>query len=455
MRGAAISQINDALRPGQRVLMTSRTQEYSDAVRPSGAEETTLRGAAAIQLDPLDAETVGHYLQADAGGPAARARWEPIIALLGSNAPVAQALTTPLMAALARTIYNPRPNERIGELQHPVELCGPGMNTRALVEEHLFDAFLPAAYRRYQSGYWTSAQARTWLVFLAQLLEYRYNSPNLLWWQLGRDSRFWRLKVCGGLTAGVVVALLCRFLFDFKILSIGFLGLAPVISGMVSAMAKSPRDPSRRIHFGFRKFGSVFFGYAAMAFACYIVLAGIIDTENLDYLNHWPGSSILSGSFVVVFGTLFVVSLVVGISGLPDEIRSGASPVAVFRRDRRATAVLAVVGITGAIALFIMLTIPFTFAGQDLSVCLIAGAILGLSFGLIAVPLLCVTKSAWPSYKLACMNFALHKQLPWRLMEFLDDAHRRGVLRQLGTVYQFRHIELQRRLASEGSRTAP
>jgi hypothetical protein len=32
-------------------------------------------------------------------------------------------------------------------------------------------------------------------------------------------------------------------------------------------------------------------------------------------------------------------------------------------------------------------------------------------------------------------------------MSFLADAHQRGVLRQAGAVYQFRHVELQRRLA--------
>jgi hypothetical protein len=32
-------------------------------------------------------------------------------------------------------------------------------------------------------------------------------------------------------------------------------------------------------------------------------------------------------------------------------------------------------------------------------------------------------------------------------MSFLIDAHERGVLRQIGTVYQFRHIRLQERLS--------
>ena len=38
--------------------------------------------------------------------------------------------------------------------------------------------------------------------------------------------------------------------------------------------------------------------------------------------------------------------------------------------------------------------------------------------------------------------------LPWPLMAFLADAHQRGVLRQTGATYQFRHLEPQRRLAT-------
>ncbi|MEU4668642.1 hypothetical protein AB0F91_11870 [Amycolatopsis sp. NPDC023774] len=39
------------------------------------------------------------------------------------------------------------------------------------------------------------------------------------------------------------------------------------------------------------------------------------------------------------------------------------------------------------------------------------------------------------------------------LVERVDraDAHRRGVLRQVGAVYQFRHARLQERLADAGS----
>jgi hypothetical protein len=33
-------------------------------------------------------------------------------------------------------------------------------------------------------------------------------------------------------------------------------------------------------------------------------------------------------------------------------------------------------------------------------------------------------------------------------LAFIEDAHRRGVFRQSGAVYQFRHRDLQRRLAA-------
>jgi hypothetical protein len=72
----------------------------------------------------------------------------------------------------------------------------------------------------------------------------------------------------------------------------------------------------------------------------------------------------------------------------------------------------------------------------------------GLAIGLVLGFVLSVAETAWPAYMLARGWLALRRQLPWSLMDFLADAHRRGVLRQSGAVYQFRHIELQHRLAT-------
>jgi hypothetical protein len=48
--------------------------------------------------------------------------------------------------------------------------------------------------------------------------------------------------------------------------------------------------------------------------------------------------------------------------------------------------------------------------------------------------------SSTPSLRLL---LPLSGELPWRTRAFLRDAHERGVLRQSGAFYQFRHILLQ------------
>ena len=199
---AAISRINDALRPGEPLVVTCRAEQYRDVIKPqSGPTATpairrhghrrhrhdvirppsglaaTLRGAAAIQLRPLDPSDVTSYLRHDAATPGAAARWDPVLATLGTQAPVGEALTTPLMAGLARAIYNPRPGEQPGDLRDPAELCSPALADRAAVEALLFDAFIPAAYRPPTTGRWTVRQAESWLVFLARHLERTIRGP--------------------------------------------------------------------------------------------------------------------------------------------------------------------------------------------------------------------------------------------------------------------------------------
>jgi hypothetical protein len=56
-------------------------------------------------------------------------------------------------------------------------------------------------------------------------------------------------------------------------------------------------------------------------------------------------------------------------------------------------------------------------------------------------------------YVLAARWLAGTGRLPWRLMTFLDDAYRLGLLRVVGPAYQFRHAELQDHLAD--SRPTP
>ena len=188
VRGPAIARINDALGAGQVTVLTCRTPEFRQAVSPPGRPQVRLRGAAAVQLNPLSAETVGAYLVADAGGPDADARWAPVLEALGGGTPVAEALTTPLMVGLARAIYNPRPDELLTGLRDPAELCDPALSDRVAVEAHLLEAFIPACYRAAER--WTAGQAMAWLTFLAHHLEATIGGPDLAWWLLRQSTPF-------------------------------------------------------------------------------------------------------------------------------------------------------------------------------------------------------------------------------------------------------------------------
>ena len=371
VRGSAISRINDMLRPGERLVVTCRSQQYRDAVRPLDGAEVTLRAAAAVQLRPLDAGTVRNYLCDDAAGPVARARWEPVLKVLGTKAPAGQALGTPLMVGLARTVYNPRAGERAVALRDPAELCNPDLADQTAVESLLFDAFIPAAYRDQRPGRWRMQDVERWLAFLARHLEQVIGSPDLAWWELP--------------------------------------GSLPALETYVDAEAEAQ---------------------AALA------AATVAET---------PVTVTIPGALI---GTLF------GEMDAPD-IRSAASPVAVLRRARRSAiigGVLAAVAAALLSGLAIGAIVGFIFGGGygvAVLAAVAAGVMTGIFTGFVV--------SVWPWYGVARIWLALHHRLPWSLMSFLVDAHKRGVLRQAGAVYQFRHIELQHRLATRptNSTTVP
>jgi hypothetical protein len=69
--------------------------------------------------------------------------------------------------------------------------------------------------------------------------------------------------------------------------------------------------------------------------------------------------------------------------------------------------------------------------------------IIGLTVGLTLA-----AQTAHSAFLVARVRLAADGVLPLRLMAFLREAHRLGVLRQVGATYQFRHARLQDRLAS-------
>ncbi|WIX78338.1 hypothetical protein QRX50_44440 [Amycolatopsis carbonis] len=85
--------------------------------------------------------------------------------------------------------------------------------------------------------------------------------------------------------------------------------------------------------------------------------------------------------------------------------------------------------------------LPATSAVQAV----VGGGLFGLSVGVSV----CLAR-AWGAFAFTRLWLASRGRIPWEFMAFLADAHRRGVLRQVGEVYQFRHARLQERLADAG-----
>jgi hypothetical protein len=117
----------------------------------------------------------------------------------------------------------------------------------------------------------------------------------------------------------------------------------------------------------------------------------------------------------------------------PDsDLTDAPGPDQLFRTDRR-------VALTRALVVGVpTFSLALTLTGTD-AMLAVAGAAWAT-----AMTLLC-SASTWLT--VATVPLALAGQMPWRPMRFLRDAHVRGVLRQVGGVYEFRHKLLAEHLA--------
>ena len=203
-RRKVIARLNDVLAlpdcPPQ-LLLTCRTDEYRDTVGGYSRGWTPLRGAAAIELQPLDADHVEAYLTDNGRDP----RWASVVKELRESAgALGQALRTPLYVSLAAAIYNPHPDD-------PAELGDNIPDPRELrvypdaraIEDHLLDRFLPAAYRADPER---AEQAEGRLGFLADHMS-RNKETSLQWWTLHRLAPSGLVPAVAGVAGGIVIFL--------------------------------------------------------------------------------------------------------------------------------------------------------------------------------------------------------------------------------------------------------
>jgi hypothetical protein len=146
--------------------------------------------------------------------------------------------------------------------------------------------------------------------------------------------------------------------------------------------------------------------------------------------------------FGVEFG--IVSALAVGLANafIDPGNTSSPSPATSWHDDQKHSITIAlVVGLVFALAIGLRSGLEFG---------IVAGLVFGFVSGLVAGISI---SHAWPT-ALAAAQLARRWHTPLHLMNFLDDARERNVLRTVGPLYQFRHARLQDRLAASAPAAA-
>jgi hypothetical protein len=316
--------------------------------------------------------------------------WEPVLATLRTHpdGALARALSTPLTVSLARTAVT-----------DPGELLR--FTDQAEIEEHLLGRFVSAVYGEKQVR---------WLRFLA-----RQRTPDIAWWRFVHEVPRAVIVVVPALVAALAITLVVGAMGLDVDAAVGF-GLAV---GAVSVL------------FGFKRPHPEVTAIRLSGRGLRVRLAAALGGLLIGLLF----GSIVSLAAAIVCGLASgLIWGLVSLSDPADTVRA-TSPAMLLRDDR-------VVALLSGLPLPLVLGLVTGFATTPLKIPLgvvVFWLIYGAPFAL---------STAWGRFALARCWLALRGRSPLRLMAFLADAHRRGVLRRVGAVYQFRHARLRDHLAS-------
>ncbi|WP_199034316.1 helix-turn-helix domain-containing protein [Glycomyces salinus] len=478
LRHDALNALNAAT--DMPLLMTSRPDEYRTAV----GDNHVLKAAAGVHLTDLDPSDLVHYLRRTTtrrtgkGAPL----WDPVLAGLRgepgtAGANIAAALSTPLMASMARTVYSDTHDEDPSEL-----LETDRFGDADAIERHLLGNFVPTVYRSRPGGRrYEPEQARRWLGYLARHLK-RLDTHDLAWWQFGtsmrRRARMPIMVLAVGLVFGLADTVVeAIFAGEMRALLVVYGVVFGLMIGTIISLVQEfavgsrqrflepsriqmrirDRSPSRRRNAAHRFRTGLISGLVGGI--GYGILNGMLDVvvHGID-----PGQSLVNAFFgAAVFGSIFAFAsgFAFGLIGLceePLDIESVGSPEDLIRTNR--TAVIVQVSLFAA-SFGIALPSAVWSAGELLrQFPSLSGVYLdwdpnyGLSFGLIGGigggMVYALGMTAWGQWLVfARVWLPLTGRLPWAVPAFLEDAYDRGVLRRAGVVYQFRHERLQDHLA--------
>ncbi|MFJ3725496.1 NACHT domain-containing protein [Streptomyces sp. NPDC090045] len=505
-RPNALQELNTALAAGIPLILTCRTEDYRTAVDSA----SVLREAAVVEADPLTAEQAAQYLLRSAT-PQQQESWRPLADALRKDptCPAAEALKVPLMLWLCRTAYaHPRPGELPKELTDRLRFPTTAAVERHLLDSLVPSVYPARPLPPPQPGRRTSREApwegrradqqrvSHWLGFLARHLE-RRGTPDLAWWELGTAVSLWPRMAVTGLVCAVCVGLVVG-LVDGVQAALAYPGPEPglwprlvhgilvaavdaLINAVPAAMAFAlahgigfafkggALEPSHvriRLGRGARRpgarSGTEILARAGLGFAGGLAGGlgiGLLQGIVRKLLSGDPYALRVGLVDAVIYGGMFAV--VGGLVGAAmawcealEAIETAPGPGELLTRNRK------------AVLLQWLLFAPLFGAGVAVAgwpaVELLDGYLWGirlgwtipdgLRFGLLTAfgaglgTVLSLT--AWGQWAVfARLWLPLTGLLPRTTMAFLDDAHRRGVLRKAGAVYQFRHTRLQQHFA--------
>ncbi|MCP2199752.1 NACHT domain-containing protein [Lentzea flava] len=429
------------------LVLTSRVAEYRDALATAGR---VLGDAREIVLGTADTDTVIGYVTRGAPDDP---RWQPVVARMRAEpaGPLATALARPLLAWLARATYrDPRTD--------PAEL----LTTPEEIEHHLLASFVDTRYRdehprrptpglrRAKQPAYEAVEARRWLGHLALYLRSR-DTDGFTWWHLRQTLPRWVLPlVCcgidcvGGLAGGFVAGQEFLFMMMAGAVCGAVLGAWIVYEvGRGSVPSVVSRLPTA---LPLRAMTAKFLTMVRGGVAAGLLLATIsaIWFDWADFLEVFVATVVMMAAVGIPYGLQ---------EGLEKQLASVSDVRALNPRSSlRASwyanlltlAGLGLVFFAVPVAAATIMTPLIPPGSEPMGV---GGALqVGTGF-LVVLTAFMFSMSDWLAYAVAKLPFATRGIFPLRLMRFLDDAHSRGVLRQVGTSYEFRHAGLRDVLA--------
>lgn len=444
----ALGALDDVSMP---LVLTSRPEEYEKALVARGR---ALAGAAVVVLDPLTRADLAAYLPRTTG-TADGSRWADLLAQHADGRwdEAAATLATPLMAAMAREIYSETPGHDPSELLDYDE--------RAELEEHLLTAYLPAAYhparRTRRTRRWTPEKAERWLGFLACHLE-EAGTRELAWWRLSEAVSLPTRGSLGFWTAGLSSALIFALVAGPVLLGPLLVSMGFLATGRAGSIGLSLTPGPAPAYAWLRARGSagrlrawLLAGWRRIGAKAWLPLSVLITL----CLPLPIGYGLVAGALVARLSMfLFGLASTVECLEAPADLTTAVTPGALLAADRKRAVQRAAIGagcqtagmVVSALAFAPILGLVSRYFPSVGPVALLRVA---LASGLASGVWWLLSIGAWARWMLVvrCWLTMGVRRLPLRVMFFLGDAHRRGVLRQVGPHYQFRHARLQDHLA--------